>query len=239
MATSLLGALLFTCSAALARVPEPSRNELPLRKQMRQIVVDLFEVVWSRNGAVAVALCFLPMGAGAAANIFSAVAKEWRASAEMVEGLNGALAGVAMIFGCLVGGRISDAMNRKGAYAVVGGLLALFACAMSFVPQTPTTYALLCIGYALLAGACYGAFTGFVLEVIGGGAAATKYNTFASLSNIPIWYMTLTDGWAADRFGAAKMLLVDAASGAIGIAVLFTVVVIVGARRPAPAPGPV
>jgi PAT family beta-lactamase induction signal transducer AmpG len=236
MATTLLGLLLFACTAALRRVPEPSRNELPLGKQMRQIVVDLFEVVWSRNGAIAVALCFLPMGAGAAANIFSSVAKEWRASAEMVEGLNGGLSGVVMIFGCLAGGRISDALNRKGAYALVGGILALFACAMAFVPQSPLSYGVLCVGYQFLAGACYGAFTGFVLEIIGAGAAATKYNTFASLSNIPIWYMTLVDGSAADKMGAAKMLLVDAAAGAIGIAVLFAVVALVATRRPAPTP---
>jgi hypothetical protein len=93
-------------------------------------------------------------------------------------------------------------------------------------------YAALCIGYSLVSGACYGAFTGFVLEAIGGGAAATKYNTFASLSNFPIWYMTQVDGWAADKMGAPKMLLVDAAAGAAGIVVLLGVVALVG-RKPA------
>jgi hypothetical protein len=110
---------------------------------------------------------------------------------------------------------------------------------MAFLPQIPASYAALCVGYSFLAGACYGAFTGFVLEVIGAGAAATKYNTFASLSNIPIWYMTQVDGWAADKMGAAKMLLVDAGAGAIGIAVLFAVVALVGVRRPAPTSGAV
>jgi hypothetical protein len=69
--------------------------------------------------------------------------------------------------------------------------------------------------------------------VIGGGAAATKYNVFASLSNIPIWYMTRVDGWAADRLGALKMLLVDAAAGGIGIAVLIVVFAAVRWARPA------
>jgi MFS family permease len=234
MATSLLGVLLFACSAALLRLPEPARSEASLGLQMRQIVRDLVDVVWSRNGAIAVALCFLPMGAGAALNLFSAIAKEWRASAEMVEGLNGGLSGVVMIFGCLAGGRISDALNRKTAYALVGGVLAVFAAAMAFVPQNPWSYGALCIGYSFVSGACYGAFTGFVLEAIGAGAAATKYNMFASLSNFPIWYMTQVDGWAADKMGAARMLLVDAGAGALGIVLLLGVVALVAARRPAP-----
>ena len=141
-----------------------------------------------------------------------------------------------MIFGCLAGGRISDAMNRKAAYALAGVVLALFAAAMSFVPQTPTTYAALCLGYTFVTGACYGAFTGFVLEAIGAGAAATKYNTFASLSNFPIWYMTQVDGWAADRMGPAKMLLVDAAAGAAGVVILLGVVALVARLSQGPKP---
>jgi MFS family permease len=239
MATSLLGAVLFACTLALGPLPEPVRSEGQLFDQIANVVKDLFKVVWSRNGALAVALCFLPMGAAAASGLFSAVAKEWSASAELVEAMNGALSGLVMIAGCLVGGAVSDRLNRKGAYALLGGVLALFAAAMAFVPQAPWSYGVLCIGYSFLAGACYGAFTGFVLQVIGAGAAATKYNTFASLSNIPIWYMTLVDGWAADKMGAAKMLLVDAGAGAAGIVVLLGVAALVASRRPAPVPGAV
>jgi MFS family permease len=232
MATSLLGLALFACVAALVPLPEPARQEGRFGAQLMRVVRDFWDVVWSRNGALAVALCFLPMGAGAASGLFTAVAKEWRASAELVEWTNGWGSGLVMIFGCLLGGRISDAMNRKAAYALVGGILALFAAAMSLLPQTPVTYGALCLGYSLVTGACYGAFTGFVLEVIGAGAAATKYNTFASLSNFPIWYMTQVDGWAADKMGAPKMLLVDATAGAVGIVVLLGVVGLVARRSP-------
>jgi hypothetical protein len=44
--------------------------------------------------------------------------------------------------------------------------------------------------------------------------------------------MTLLDGWAADSMDSARMLLVDAAAGAAGIAVLLAVVAFVN-RRPA------
>ena len=50
-------------------------------------------------------------------------------------------------------------------------------------------------------------FSAVVLEAIGLGAAATKYNVFASLSNMPIAYMTLRGGWAHGRWSVGGMLV--------------------------------
>ncbi|HEX9295746.1 MAG TPA: MFS transporter [Polyangiaceae bacterium] len=236
MANGLLGAMLLACAIAVAALPEPKKESGALAERGKQVIKDLRDVVWSRNGALAVALCFLPMGAGAASGLFSGVAKDWGASAEMVEWMNGWFSGAVMIVGCLAGGRLSDSMNRKAAYPVAGALLALVALAAGFAPRNPVTYATLCVAYSFATGVCYGTFTGFVLEVIGGGAAATKYNTFASLSNFPIWYMTQIDGWAADKLGPGAMLLVDAMAGAAGIVVLLGVVALLRTLRPTPEP---
>ena len=64
--------------------------------------------------------------------------------------------------------------------------------------------------YWFVTGFTYAAFSAVVLEAIGAGAAATKYNVFASLSNMPIAYMTLVDGWAHTRWGAGVMLAAEA-----------------------------
>jgi PAT family beta-lactamase induction signal transducer AmpG len=233
MATGLLGAMLLACAIAVFALPEPKKEMGTVAQRGKQAMKDLWEVLWSRNGAVAVALCFLPMGAGAASGLFSGVSKDWGASADLVEWMNGWLSGLVMILGCLAGGRLSDAMNRKAAYPTAGALLALVALTAGLAPRSPMTYATLCIAYAFATGVCYGTFTSFVLEVIGGGAAATKYNTFASLSNFPIWYMTLVDGWAADKLGPGAMLLVDALAGAAGIVVLLGVVALLRRLLPA------
>jgi hypothetical protein len=73
--------------------------------------------------------------------------------------------------------------------------------------------------YWVITGFAYAAFSAVVLEAIGHGAAATKYNVFASLSNMPIAYMTLVDGWTHTRAGAGTMLQVEAliAVAAIGV----------------------
>ena len=78
----------------------------------------------------------------------------------------------------------------------------------------------------------WGGFTAFVLEVIGKGAAATKYSVYASLSNMPIWYMTNIDGWAHDRWDSSGMLFTEAVMGCAGAVVFF---VLVTALRPRPA----
>ena len=64
--------------------------------------------------------------------------------------------------------------------------------------------------YAFVTGLTYAGFSAFVLEAMGLGAAATKYNLFASLSNMPIAYMTSIDGWAHGKWGPAGMLYTEA-----------------------------
>jgi uncharacterized membrane protein YfcA len=130
------------------------------------------------------------------------------------------LAGIVSAAGCMAGGWLSDRMDRKVAYAVTGFFLAAVAVGMYLGPRTQAGYGIFTLSYQFGSGLAYGAFTGFVLEAIGRGAAATKYNVLASLSNIPIWYMTEVDGRASERWGPSKMLLVDAATEVVG-ALLF------------------
>ena len=112
-------------------------------------------------------------------------------------------------------------MNRKAAYALAGVILAAFAIAMAVMPHTAFFYGLWTLAYAFASGLCYGAFTGFALEVIGQGAVATKYSALASLSNLPTWYMTLLLGWVSEKYGATWMLLTDAGAGIVGAIVLL------------------
>lgn len=108
-------------------------------------------------------------------------------------------------------------MNRKAAYAIYGVLQALCAIAMATAPRTESMYMVFTSLYALITGLTYAGFTAFVLEAMGRGAAATKYNVYASLSNTPIYYMTRIDGWAHARWGPAGMLHTEAAFGFVGL----------------------
>lgn len=240
----VIAAVLAACTLALFLVPEAPRvpEDPETRRHGRPHwfarIVEVFKEVWemlrTRRGIVAIALVFLPIGSAAAQGLFSGqVAEDWmrdlatREKSDVVASVSGWMAGVAATIGCLVGGWMSDKIGRRVAYMLAGVILAAIAGAMSVSPQEPGSYMFFTLAYQFGGGIAYGTFTGFVLEVIGKGAAATKYNALASLSNIPILYMTKVNGYYSTEFGPISMLRADAASNIIGIVVFVLVVVIV------------
>jgi PAT family beta-lactamase induction signal transducer AmpG len=100
---------------------------------------------------------------------------------------------------------------------------------MAVGAATLHTYIVGSLVYAFGVGLAYSAFTAFVLVSMGAGAAATKYNVFASLSNFPIWWVGLLLGWVADRTGPTTMLLTESGPGVLGVLVFATAVQ--GGRR--------
>ena len=88
---------------------------------------------------------------------------------------------------------------------------------MGVSPATVSMYVVWSLVYAFDLGLAYAAFTALVLDVMGGGSAATKYNVYASLSNFPLWWLGLLLGVAADRWGARRMLFTEAAFGVVGV----------------------
>ena len=85
---------------------------------------------------------------------------------------NGWIASPAVIVGCLIGGRLSDRMDR--AYAYLAASLAIVVATVPFgvLPHTPTVWTVFGIIYTLMTGVAYGAYGGFVLDTAGTGAVA-------------------------------------------------------------------
>lgn len=214
-----LGAMFLLCCGALLFVAEPSagaeaagvhRRE-GIARRLLEVIRDLWGVLRSRGGYLALLLVFLPLSTSAASNLWSAVAGDWHASAQVVALVNGAFGGVVSAVGCLAGGYWCDRFDRKSVYLAYGVLQALCAVAMALGPRTEAAYALFTTLYWFITGLTYAAFSAVTLEAIGLGAAATKYNVFASLSNMPIAYMTVVEGWAHGRWGAGGFLYLEAA----------------------------
>jgi MFS transporter, PAT family, beta-lactamase induction signal transducer AmpG len=101
---------------------------------------------------------------------------------------------------------------------------------MALAPHTRTAYVIFTLAYSLFNGVASAGFVGLVLETIGGGAAATKYNVFASLANFAITYCIRADGMAQTRWGANGMFYTDAALTFAGIATLLVLSAVL--RRP-------
>jgi PAT family beta-lactamase induction signal transducer AmpG len=218
MASCIVGCLCLLCCVALTGVPTPARllEANGLIPRFALTLKELWQMVKSRPGALALILCFLPIGTAAAP--LPAIAKEWRASADTVALVTGVLGGVVSAVGCLIGGWICDRMDCKNAYVWFGLFQAGSGLAMALLPRSQAMYVLWASVYGLTGGFTYAAFTAFVLEAIGRRAAATKYNALASLANMPVYYMTIIDGWAHDRWGSAGMFFTE--SGFVVVAAL-------------------
>jgi len=235
ISAAVLGLACLLCGLALLPISEPARarsrdpaagrgHAFPpaLVHQWSNLLLvlkDLWVLVRSRRGFLALLVVFLPITTGAASNLWAAVADGWNASANTVALVNGTLGGAASAAGCFVGGYFCDRISRKSAYLLYGAAQALCAVAMALAPHSESMYAAFTLVYAVLNGMGYAAFSAVALETIGAKAAATEYNVFASLSNMPILYMGLAEGWAYTRFGASAMLYTEAALAAVAIVV--------------------
>jgi PAT family beta-lactamase induction signal transducer AmpG len=220
MAGAFIGATSALCCFALFYIGEGAavRHGAGLWRNLVEVGSDLWAVARTRRGLLGLLICFLPIGTGAASNLWAAVADDWHAGANAVALANGVFGGIVSAIGCVLGGYLSDRIDRKVSYAVYGALQALCAVAMALAPRSELMYIVFTLVYALITGLTYAGFSAVVLEAIGRGAAATKYNVFASLSNVPIAYMTVADGWARTQWNEAAMLYTEAA---VGVAALL------------------
>ncbi|MEI9985748.1 MAG: MFS transporter [Aliidongia sp.] len=173
-----LGALCVLCCLALLFLDEPvaEMRRSRLRDDIRAVIGDVWSVMRARTGYLTFFLLLLPIGTGAAQNLWAALADDWHAAADTVALVNGAASGLVAAFGCLIGGYLCDHLPRRSAYLVFGVVLALTALAMALAPRTETAFIIFTSLYNFVIGFTYAASTAVALEAIGRGAAATKYN---------------------------------------------------------------
>ncbi|WP_233577491.1 MFS transporter [Citreicoccus inhibens] len=203
--------------------------------RVKGIVTDLLRTALSRDGIIMLVLCLAPVSCGALTNLFSAMAGEYHAPEHLVELVNGLGMGISGALGSLAGGWLSDRMNRKLAYALMGGTTGLCAFAMALAPMTPATYTWGTLAYSLANGAAFAAFAGMVLEMVSAGAAiTTKYTLFVAASNFAISYTTALDGRASGfrGMGARGSIAFDALITMGGICVVIAVFVLFLRKKP-------
>jgi MFS family permease len=235
-----LGLICLGTSLALLFLNEPSREHRTRTfiGSLANVGRECWGLVRSKRGALVIFLMLLPIGSGAAQNLWSAVAGDWYASADSVALVNGVLGGIIAMVGCLIGGWICDKIDRKTAYLLFGLVLAAGTVLMALAPRTQDMFVAFVLLYFFLTGFCYSAYAAVVFETIGKGAAGTKANVISGVSNVPIIYSAMFDGWGHDHWGASGLLYTDAALGVAGVAVFIAVACVVHrvtARAPASA----
>jgi MFS family permease len=225
MSGTALGVICIATSLALLFLNEPSREHRApsFFGSLANVGRECWALLTSRNGGLVFFLMLLPIGVGAAQNLWSAVANDWHASADAVALVNGVLGGVMAMIGSLIGGWICDLMDRKTAYGLFAVVIAICAVLMALSPRTQTMFVVYVLLYAFITGFCYAGYAAVVFETIGKGAAATKANILSGISNVPLIYAGIFDGWGHDRWGSDGLLYTDAALSVAGVMVFIAV----------------
>ena len=235
MAGTVMGGLLGACTLALWITP-PVGCQAPVGptwSTLRWAVADLWESLRAPRGRIAALLLLLPIGTGAASSVLTqaAVAEHWHAGANEVALVQGVLTALVTAGGCFAGGWLCGRALPRSVYAGTGLVLAGVAVGFALAPASVETYVGGSLIYNFLVGIVYAAFTAVTLDAIGHGAAATKYTVFASLSNFPIWWMSLLLAWIADLFGPDAMLYSEAALGVAALVVFIAGTRWIGGRH--------
>ncbi|HEY7978545.1 MAG TPA: MFS transporter [Rhizomicrobium sp.] len=235
-----LGVFCIATSLALLFLKEPSAEHRvqSLLGSLANVGRECWTLLTSQRGALVFFLMLLPIGVGAAQNLWSAVAGDWHASGDAVALVNGVLGGLVAMVGCLIGGWICDLMDRKTAYILFGVVIAVATVLMALSPRTQTMFVVFVLLYAFLTGFSYAGYAAVVFEAIGKGAAGTKSNVLSGISNVPLIYAGIFDGWGHDRWGSNGLLYTDAALSLLGVMVFVAVAFMVrmlAARTPAAA----
>jgi MFS family permease len=215
-----LAAILFACALLLIRLEEPPRamTDAGVGARICDAWRELSGVLRSRPGRLALILAILPIGTGAAMFLFSALAQEFHASADVVSSVLGLGGGVAIVAGCFVGGRLADRVPKPTAYAISCGLGLVACVVMAASPRSSPSYAATTLFYTFTLGMVTASFTGMVLGIIGETAAATKINLFFAINTLFSLGMLRAAGWAHDAWSTNGMLLTEAVAGAAALA---------------------
>jgi MFS family permease len=232
-AGAVLAAASILCCAALLFVAKPRVEEHAnfAWRNIAELGRDVWSVARSRAGLLTLLLLVLPVGSGGAPQLVAAIAGDWKADADTVALARGVLGGLLALTGSLLGGYLSDWIERRTAFIVYGLGLASCATAMALAPHTPENFSLFVCAYSFVNGFVFAGFSALVLETIGAGAAATKFNLMASLANLPAFYMTKLDGWVQPRWGSDAILFTDAALSVTGAGLFLLVAALTGKRR--------
>lgn len=201
----------------------PHEKEKTILKEITEMAKDIFAMIKIPAALLVILLMFLPIGTGAAANLWSAIAKDWNTNVDTVALVTGILSGLVSAVGCVIGGYVIDRWGNWVGYLGSGILCALITFVMAIMPLQPYVYIIGVLAYTFGIGMINAAFTSVILYATGKRNVATKYSLLASIGNLPVVYMTAINGWTHDKYNSKNMLLFEAAVGVLFV-IIFTII---------------
>jgi PAT family beta-lactamase induction signal transducer AmpG len=215
--------MVFLPSLAAILVPEATAGHKPGIELFAEMLRDLKAMFTSRTSLAGFGILLCPLGAAAAANLFSGMAMDFHASSRTVVWITGFGGGIFTATGSLAGGFVADRIPRRLAYALAALLSSVCALAMLLAPPTQLTFAVGVSLYLTTMGLSFAIYQALTLELVGppGRSAATRQSLYAATGNAPVMYMTWFDGQGYKRFGTRGLLGTDALSNVIAAGIVL------------------
>ena len=219
VAALVLTGVCIVCATPILWLRAPRRQRgARFAFQVSALGLTLWALVRARRGVLAALVVTIPAALGAASNLFSAVAGDWRASADLVALVTGVLGGLATIPGCILGGYLCDRYPRRFVYVWAALACAAGEAAMAWAPHTRSWFAGMVLANAFLLGIGFSALSAVIFDCLGATAAATVASMLSSLCNLPLVVMVAVVGWVQARHGSTAMLLTEAGVAAVSVA---------------------
>lgn len=212
-----VAAMIVLPSFAALLIRESTAGHTPDWALFAEMLRDIKVMFTSKKTLAGIGILLCPLGAAAAANLFSGVAVDYHASSQTVVWITGFGGGVFTAIGSLAGGFIADQIPRRVAYASAALLSSVCAIGMLLAPLTQMTFAVGASLYLITMGLSFATYQALTLELVGppGRSAATRQSLYAAAGNAPVMYMTWLDGQGYKRFGTRGLLGTDALSNII------------------------
>ena len=219
VASAVAASVLVTLVAVVWLPSEPLQPVNGATRRMAVSLSDIWTMLRRAKGKVALALCILPFGTGAAINLMPSVAPHWNAGPGVVSAASAISAPVGAL-AALAGGWICLRLGAWKAYILLGIVLAGTSLAALPLPHSALSFAITYNVLALAQGAIFTAFYAVVFDTAEQGAASSKMGVFLSLANLPYSYIAVIEGRAVDRWGISGLLLSDGFLGFAGLALV-------------------
>jgi len=194
----------------------PSADRLAHR--MRGVGAEIWAFARTRKGVLTIIVLLIPADMGAALALLPAVARNWGAGADLVALTGGALAGFAVMPGCILGGYLCTRFAPRSVYLVGSLIFGLGEAAMAFAPHTPLSFGLFVLLNSFLAGAANGPYSAVIFDCLGPRAAASLGSILSSLGQAPLLVVTLVVGAVETAHGADAMLYAEAGLAVVSVA---------------------
>ena len=219
----VIALMIFVPSLGAFLIVEADAGHKPGMELFAEMLRDLKVMFVSRNTLSGIAILLCPLGAAAAANLFSGVAVDYHASNQTVVWITGFGGGLFTALGSLAGGFVADRIPRRVAYALAALISSACAIGMLVAPQREATFAIGASLYLITMGLSFATYQALTLELVGppGRSASTRQSLYAAAGNAPVMYMTWLDGQGYRKFGTRGLLGTDALSNLIAASLVL------------------